>query len=187
MDFQNWILAEDIEITVTSGRAEDDDDREQHMELLVARVFGPGAVLLALESDGDIYSNGQYVDFGDDGPAYWGIFDHVKKALDVEHPGWHNPLGFACEMPGRTDESVSFRLSNTIRAAAAALLAPVFNDSMRDLGSDSVWSSDWTDKILVYEDGTWCSPGTFDSTNGTWAMQDRMLVVVINPDNDNEI
>src|SRR6202034_2843501 len=93
--FQDWILTEDIDVLVTTTEP----------ELLVSRVFGPGAVLLRMNSEGIITANGQSVDLGDDASGYWGIFDHVTQAANNQYKGClAPPVGFHCEMPAETSD-----------------------------------------------------------------------------------
>lgn len=55
---------------------------------------------------------------------------------------------------------------------------------MRDLGDGSTWDDKWTGRILVFKDGTWCLPGTFASTYGTWSMENGVFTVAVNDDDD---
>jgi hypothetical protein len=72
MEVEEWVLAEDIDVIVTS--------RGGHLELLVARVSGPGAYLLRINWAGKISVNGEPCDLGDDFPAYLGIFDAMSES-----------------------------------------------------------------------------------------------------------
>ena len=167
MDFQQWILTEDIRITVTSNAIDDS-------ELLVERVFGPGAVLLNSGYGGGITANGQDTDLGDDFMAYCGIFDHVMDSHPTENPEddmaeWP-PIGFTCEMQNEYhgDEAIPEERS-AVRAAVSAIMA----------ASIPEWRPRDAENIIVNADGTWCSPGTFDSTRGTWELSYGQMIVKV--------
>jgi len=158
--FEDWILTEDIDILVTTTEP----------ELLVTRVFGPGAVLLRMNSEMIISANGEIVDFGDDGPGYWGIFDHVIEAASVENG---LKVGFHCEMTEDPENGVGFYTRQAVRSAASALMSV-----------DDLWQPRDADNITVNADGTWCSPGTFDSIYGSWIINEGRMFVDINQDEE---
>lgn len=169
MGFQHWILTEDINVTVTSSS-------DSHRELLVERVFGPGAVLLTVEEDGIIRANGQDIDLGDDATAYWGIFDHVMDSHPTEKAGddmanWP-PVGFTCDMgaPDPASEAVSPYTRSAVRNAVAAILG----------ATDDCWKPQDAENVIVNADGTWCSPGTFDSIYGGWVLKYNTVIVAVN-------
>jgi hypothetical protein len=98
MEFQDWILTEPIEITVTSTDPGTEDNDKVHTELLIERVLGPGAVLLRINWNGELSANGKYVNLGDDS-RYWSIFEHVDELGHTEIDVWRPaPVGFHCEM-----------------------------------------------------------------------------------------
>lgn len=168
MGFQHWILTEDINITVVNN----EDDQP---ELLVERVFGPGAVLLKMRSVGRILSNGQDIDLGDDTPAYWGIFDHVMDSHPTEKAGddmanWP-PVGFTCEMSA---DPATGTVPSANRSAVRAVVSAILS------ATDDCWKPQDAENVIVNVDGTWCSPGTFDSIYGTWQKKYSTMIVAVN-------
>lgn len=75
-----WILSENIRATVVYVE-------EDKSELLIERLHGPGAALLAVTADGRLLVNGTDVDVSDDFPAYLGIFDQFAEIRTRSHPG----------------------------------------------------------------------------------------------------
>jgi hypothetical protein len=152
MAIHQWILTEDIDIMVLHSEG---DQRE----LLIDRVFGPGATVLKVTASGEITVNGLRKDLGDDAPAYRGIFDYV---IDSTNGPWPED-GFTCRMCG----SLTRR---AVRSAVSVLLS-----------ADDSWTPRDADNIIVNTDGTWCSPGTFASIYGSWELGRTQMRIAVYP------
>jgi hypothetical protein len=77
-----WLLSEELDVLVLAdvdSFGEGDDD---FTALLVCRVSKADSVVLSVDALGDYSVNGVYVNFGDDAPVIWGLFDEVREQVN---------------------------------------------------------------------------------------------------------
>lgn len=98
MEIEEWVLTEAIDVIVTSEFDGGEGHQDDHLELLVYRVAGPGAYLLRINWAGEISVNGEPCDLGDNFPAYVGIFDAMSES------SCGPVVGYCLRLPAERDE-----------------------------------------------------------------------------------
>lgn len=68
----SWVLYENVKATVL-------DVSEGRTDLLIERLYGPGAAVLSITADGRMLTNNVDIDVSDDFPAYLGLFDQFAE------------------------------------------------------------------------------------------------------------
>lgn len=81
-----WVLEESVQVTIINPG----NMAGEMFEVLIARLNRPGAVVLSTDDDGKMFTNGEFVDVGDDFPRYWGLFDQIMLG-PVGHKGEYTP------------------------------------------------------------------------------------------------